>query len=72
MQLYRIELINKQPLETFIANFKSEREAFAKMNELKDHMINTGYSVISEDLDHFIVTKTMTNGVTIEKRFELE
>jgi len=72
MKLYRVEIINGQPLETFIANIATEKEGIAKLQELKEHMVNTGYNVKSSDIDHLIVEKTISNGTTVYKRFELE
>lgn len=72
MKLYRYEKINNEIQETYIMSFTSEKDAFAKMKEMQDHLINTGYQVKSIDLDHLIVEKTLTTGAVVWKRFELE
>lgn len=72
MKLYRYEKINNEVQETYIAQFSSEKDAFAKMKEMEDHLSSTGYSIKSKDLDHFIAEKTMSTGAVIWKRFELE
>jgi hypothetical protein len=72
VKLYRYEKINNEIQETYIMSFTSERDAFDKMIEMQYHLVNTGYSVKSVDLDHLIVEKTLTTGATVWKRFELE
>jgi len=72
MKLYRYETINNEMLETYITSYSSEKEAFAKMREMEEHLVNSGYVVKSKDLDHLIVEKTLTTGVLMVKRFELE
>lgn len=71
MKLYRIEKVKGEYKETFIASFKTEKDAFKYMSDLESHMVKFGYEVKSKDLDHLIVEKENSWGTTY-KRFELE
>ena len=72
MKLYSYEKINNEIQETYEMSFTSEKDAFAKMKELEEHFIATGYNIKAKDLSYVVAEKALSTGVIVWKKLELE
>ena len=53
--------------EAFTKKYANAEDAYKVLSDMREHLFQTGYTVIADTKNHLLVEKTMTTGVKVTK-----